>query len=203
MLAPRKAFELAQLAREHELTMYGAFGAFLEGWASAAGGAPGGGLADMRRAVDELRQQNVLLFDGLLKIALAEAEARAGDPDRSVAILDEAHSRYNLVLAACGDEQGQTVHRQLEEAFRRYGLPLAMLMGNGPPWGDPGGEPLTRFSVWLTRLGVRVRPRGRTRLLTALWCSDPYAVLARFDTEPLPVSFPEAPVKRGNRPRSP
>jgi class 3 adenylate cyclase/predicted ATPase len=88
--AAPKAFELAQLAREHELTMYGAFGAFLEGWASAAGGAPGGGLADMRRALDELREQNVLLFDGLLKIALAEAEARAGDSNRALAILDEA-----------------------------------------------------------------------------------------------------------------
>ncbi|HZZ24134.1 MAG TPA: hypothetical protein VFE60_16830 [Roseiarcus sp.] len=88
--APR-AFELAQLAREHGLTMYGAFGAFLEGWASAAGGAPGGGgLADMRRAVDELREQNVLLFDGLLKLALAEAEARAGDLDRAITILEEA-----------------------------------------------------------------------------------------------------------------
>ena len=30
------------------------------------------------------------LFDGLLKIALAEAEARAGDLDRAVAILNEA-----------------------------------------------------------------------------------------------------------------
>jgi transposase InsO family protein len=72
------------------------------------------------------------------------------------------HSRYNLVLAACPDEQGQTVRRHLEEAFRRYGLPLAMLMDGGSPWSDPGGEPLTRFSVWLTRLGVRVlhgRPR--------------------------------------------
>ena len=88
--AAPKAFELAQLAREHELTMYGAFGAFLEGWASAAGGAPESGLADMRRAVDELREQNVLLFDGLLKIALAEAEARAGDPGRAIAVLDEA-----------------------------------------------------------------------------------------------------------------
>ena len=83
--APR-AFELAQLAREHGLTMYGAFGAFLESWATDAGGAPGDGLWDMRRAVDELRGQNVLLFDGLLKIALAEAEARAGDPDRAVAL---------------------------------------------------------------------------------------------------------------------
>ena len=44
----------------------------------------------MRRGVELLREQNVLLFDGLLKIALAEAEARAGDPDRAIAILDEA-----------------------------------------------------------------------------------------------------------------
>ena len=69
--------------------MYGAFGAFLKSWATDAGGAPGDGLGDMRRAVDELRGQNVLLFDGLLKIALAEAEARAGDPDRALALVDE------------------------------------------------------------------------------------------------------------------
>ena len=88
--AAPKAFEIARLACEHELIMYGAFGAFLEGWATAADGAPGGGLADMRRGVEMLREQNVLYFDGLLKIALAEAEFRAGDPDRAVAILDEA-----------------------------------------------------------------------------------------------------------------
>jgi transposase InsO family protein len=72
------------------------------------------------------------------------------------------HSRYNLVLAACGDERGQTVRRHLEEAFRRYGLPLAMLMDGGSPWGDPGGDPRTAFTIWLMRLGVRVvhgRPR--------------------------------------------
>ena len=51
---------------------------------------PADGLEDMRRGVELLREQNVLMFDGLLKIALAEAEARAGDPDRAVAILDEA-----------------------------------------------------------------------------------------------------------------
>ena len=33
--AAPNAFELARLAREHELTMYGAFGVFLEGWASS------------------------------------------------------------------------------------------------------------------------------------------------------------------------
>ena len=88
--AAPNAFELARLAREHDLPMWRAFGVFLEGWATAASGAPGGGLEDMRRGVELLREQNVLLFDGLLKIALAEAEARAGDPDRAVAILDEA-----------------------------------------------------------------------------------------------------------------
>jgi predicted ATPase len=44
----------------------------------------------MRRGVDLLREQSVLLFDGLLKIALTEAEARAGDAGRAVSILDEA-----------------------------------------------------------------------------------------------------------------
>ena len=44
----------------------------------------------MRRGVGLLRDQNVLFFDGLLKIALAEAEARAGDPMRAISVLDEA-----------------------------------------------------------------------------------------------------------------
>src|SRR3984885_12559980 len=84
------AFELARLAREHELTMYRAVGAFLRGWVTDAGHAPGDGLEDMRRAADELREQKVFIFGGLIKITLAEAEARAGDPGRSLAILDEA-----------------------------------------------------------------------------------------------------------------
>ena len=83
------AFELSRLAREQELTMYGAFGTFLEGWATTRSGEPGSDSHDMRRGVDLLREQNVLWFDGLLKIALAEAEDRAGGPGRAVAILDE------------------------------------------------------------------------------------------------------------------
>src|SRR5271165_5618080 len=57
--------ELALLAREHELPTWRAFALFLSGWATAADGAPGGGLEDMRRGVDLLREQDVLLFDGL------------------------------------------------------------------------------------------------------------------------------------------
>jgi len=43
----------------------------------------------MRRGVELLREQNVLWFDGLLKIALAEAEHEAGDAHRAVALVDE------------------------------------------------------------------------------------------------------------------
>ena len=44
----------------------------------------------MRRGAELLREQKILAFDGLFKIALAEAEARAGDVDRAIVILDEA-----------------------------------------------------------------------------------------------------------------
>ena len=84
------AFELARLAREHDLNLLRAFGVFLQGWAASQSGAPADGLEDMRRGAELLREQNVLYFDGLLKIALAEAENRAGDPVLAVAILDEA-----------------------------------------------------------------------------------------------------------------
>ena len=44
----------------------------------------------MRRGAESLREQNALVFDGLIKIALSEAEARAGDLERAIATLDEA-----------------------------------------------------------------------------------------------------------------
>jgi class 3 adenylate cyclase/predicted ATPase len=102
------AMELARLAREHELPFWGAFGVFLEGAARAESGAAGGGLEAMRRGAELLRDQDVLVFDGLMKIALAEGEARAGDVDRAVAVLDEA-------LATCD----RTGHRAFEAELHR------------------------------------------------------------------------------------
>ena len=90
--ATANARELARLAHEHELVMIRAFNVFLEGWASATSGPSSDGLANMRRGVELLCEQNVLMFDGLLKIALAEAEAAAGDPERALAILEDALS---------------------------------------------------------------------------------------------------------------
>ena len=83
------ATELARLAREHDLRLWRAFGMFLEGVAGAQSSAAGG-LEDMRRGVELLREQNVLEYDGLIKIALADAEASAGDVERALAIIEEA-----------------------------------------------------------------------------------------------------------------
>lgn len=66
------------------------------------------------------------------------------------------HSRFALCLAACADEQGSTVRTHLETAFRRYGLPEAMFVDNGGPWGFTTTEPWTRLGVWLLKLGVAV-----------------------------------------------
>jgi transposase InsO family protein len=71
-------------------------------------------------------------------------------------LLDD-HSRFCLGLRACGDETMETIQPHLASIFRLYGLPLALLCDNGAPWGS--GYPhleLTRLTVWLMRLGIRV-----------------------------------------------
>ena len=93
--AAENGSETARLAREHDLPLWRAYGAFFEGLATAERGALGEGLSDMRHCAESLRQQDLLNFDGLFKIALAETEARAGDRDRAIAILDEALATAN------------------------------------------------------------------------------------------------------------
>jgi len=67
------------------------------------------------------------------------------------------HSRFALCLQACRNQQGETVQQQLTVTFRRYGLPEAILMDNGSPWGNDREHPYTPLTVWLLRLGVGVR----------------------------------------------
>src|SRR5438034_10282037 len=40
--------------------------------------------------------------------------------------------------------------------FRRYGLPWRMNMDNGYPWGNATGDPYTKLTVWLIRIGVAI-----------------------------------------------
>jgi transposase InsO family protein len=70
-------------------------------------------------------------------------------------VLDD-HSRFSVVLAACANEQTETVRQHLIIAFRRYGLPERLITDNGSPWGDGPGNPFTPLGVWLIEHGVKI-----------------------------------------------
>jgi len=81
-------------------------------------------------------------------------------------VIDD-HSRFAVGLAACADQQTQTVQARLEMTFRHHGLPEAIYVDNGSPWG--GGQPgqWTPLRVWLLKLGIQTihskpyHPQGR------------------------------------------
>lgn len=81
-------------------------------------------------------------------------------------VIDD-HSRFAVGLAACADQQTQTVQARLERVFRHHGLPEAIYVDNGSPWG--GGQPgqWTPLRLWLLKLGVQTihsrpyHPQGR------------------------------------------
>lgn len=67
------------------------------------------------------------------------------------------HSRFAIVLEACPDQRAETVKTALIKAFRRYGLPRAMITDNGAPWG--GADVQARFtglSVFLMEQDIYV-----------------------------------------------
>jgi transposase InsO family protein len=75
-------------------------------------------------------------------------------------VIDD-YSRYSLSLVACRDQRTGTVKEHLTAAFGRYGLPEAMLMDNGAPWGDIPARPWNPVTVWLADLGIRsIHTRG-------------------------------------------
>jgi transposase InsO family protein len=76
-----------------------------------------------------------------------------GERCHPLTIVDD-HSRFAPCLKACADQQSRTVQGHLVRTFRRYGLPDAMFVDNGSPWGDASGERWTRLRVWLLKLGV-------------------------------------------------
>ena len=73
----------------------------------------------------------------------------------TLGVLDD-HSRYNLCLAACINQQTGTVKDLLTTTFGTYGLPYRMLMDNGSPWGNNAGQPWTPLTVWMVDLGITV-----------------------------------------------
>jgi len=80
---------------------------------------------------------------------------RLGDETRChpLTVIDD-HSRFALCLQACADQQNVTVKSRLEKVFHCHGLPQALFVDNGTPWGDASGARWTKFGVWLLKLGV-------------------------------------------------
>jgi transposase InsO family protein len=109
---------------------------------------PGGAAAHLRFEKPEPNQLWQMDFKGHMPLT-------GGGRCHPLTVVDD-HSRYNLCLAACADEQGNTVQNRLELTFRRYGLPEAFFVDNGKPWGDSSGQHWTTFAVWLLKLGVDV-----------------------------------------------
>lgn len=77
---------------------------------------------------------------------------RGGDC-HPLTVIDD-HSRYALCLAACANEQTDTVQNAMTRTFERYGLPQTILADNGSPWGDGPYRGWTRLGVWLLKLGI-------------------------------------------------
>jgi class 3 adenylate cyclase/predicted ATPase len=169
--AAPNAAELVRLTREHDLTMHRAFAVFLEGWARTVSGPPEDGLENMRRGAGLLRDQNILIIDGLIKIALAQTEARAGDVDRALAILDEA--------LATSDRIG---HRTFAAELHR--VRGEMLLKHSPTNPAPAEKALQTAVAVAQRQGARSFELRAALSLAKLYQStarpvEAHAVLAR------------------------
>ena len=70
-------------------------------------------------------------------------------------VLDD-HSRFSVGLVACPNQRGDTVQPALTQIFRTYGLPDSILSDNGAPWWGTKGGTVSRISIWLIRLGIRL-----------------------------------------------
>jgi len=78
-----------------------------------------------------------------------------GERCHPLTVIDD-HSRFTPCLKACANQQNPTVQGHLQTTFERYGLPDAIFVDNGTPWGDASGKHWTRLRVWLLKLGVRL-----------------------------------------------
>ncbi len=113
----------------------------------ALGGHGGGERAFTR--FERARPNELWQMDFKGHVALAQGRLHP------LTVLDD-HSRFAVVLSACADQRSETVRDRLVAAFRRYGLPEALITDNGAPWGDGPGSPFTPLGVWLMEQDIRI-----------------------------------------------
>jgi class 3 adenylate cyclase/predicted ATPase len=81
---------VVELAREHGMPLYTAYGEFLQPWARWHLGDREGGLAAMRRGIATCHDMGNVVYTTLFETALAEAEGEAGEIDAALATIDHA-----------------------------------------------------------------------------------------------------------------
>lgn len=72
-------------------------------------------------------------------------------------------SRYGLRLRLLPNQDDRPVRRVMSGLFGERGLPEAIRVDNGSPFGGKGALGLSRLSVWWLRLGIRVEFIRRAR----------------------------------------
>jgi putative transposase len=87
---------------------------------------------------------------------------RTGDGHRCDPLtIQDRFSRFLILLRITKTMQSPSVQRAFADAFREFGMPLIIRTDNGSPFASMGLGGLTRFSVWLIKLGIqpeRIRP---------------------------------------------
>lgn len=84
--------------------------------------------------------------------------ARNGERCEPFTVRDAA-SRFVLAVQLVPSTAGRNVQKILQKLFRTHGVPRAMQFDQGTPWASPRARGLlTRLSVWLRSLGVRLCP---------------------------------------------
>lgn len=85
-------------------------------------------------------------------------------------LLDDC-SRYSLGVFACDNQRGAIVKQHIRSVFHRYGIPRAIYVDNGNPWGTSRDRTRhSRFSAWLMRQDIEVihgrpyHPQGRGKI---------------------------------------
>jgi putative transposase len=69
--------------------------------------------------------------------------------------ISDNYSRYLLACRGLFHPDYESTRPWLEQAFREYGLPMAIRSDNGPPFASVGLGGLSRLSAWLIRLRVK------------------------------------------------
>ena len=131
-----------------------AIGRWLRSWSlsqrKARRGARRGPLVDRPHLTDASRANDVWSVD-------FKGWFRTGDGTRvdPLTVRDMA-SRFLVALELLRNQAVDTTRASFGRIFTEYGLPAAIRVDNGCPFGADGALGLTRLSVWWIRLGVRV-----------------------------------------------